>query len=185
MSTDRLYYDDAYRTSFTASIVERLEVDGRPVVVLDRTMFYPTSGGQLCDRGVLNGVPVTKVAEEGETIIHFIDGTIEDDSVEGTIDWPHRYDHMQQHTGQRLPAEVGEVTTELTLNLIDLLPHNTHHFSYQGSLTTPPCSEGVQWIVLKTPITISKVQADRFFTTIGPNARPVQPLQHRDILEHR
>lgn len=90
---------------------------------------------------------------------------------------------VKQHTGQRLPSKGGEVTTDLTFNLMDVLPTDTHHFSYHGSLTTPPCSEGVQWIVLKTPIEISKVQAERFVTTIGPNARPVQPLRKREILE--
>ena len=91
---------------------------------------------------------------------------------------------MQQHTGHQLPAKGEEVVTNLTFNLMDLLPHNTHHFSYHGSLTTPPCSEGVQWIVLKTPIEISQIQADRSMTTIGPNARPLQPLHQRELLEH-
>ena len=93
-------------------------------------------------------------------------------------------DWMQQHTGHRLPKEVGEVNTDLTFNVMEVLPNDTHHFSYHGSLTTPPCSEGVQWIILKTPIEVSKVQVERFVTTIGPNARPVQPLQHREILEN-
>ena len=90
---------------------------------------------------------------------------------------------MQQHRGHRFPEEGEEVSTDLTFNLMDVLPNDTHHFSYHGSLTTPPCSEGVEWIILKTPIEISKIQGDRIVTTIGPNARPVQPLQHRDILE--
>ncbi|MCH7614624.1 MAG: carbonic anhydrase family protein [Nitrospinae bacterium] len=91
---------------------------------------------------------------------------------------------MQQHTGSRLPSTGQEVSTDLTFNLMDILPQDTHHFSYHGSLTTPPCSEGVQWIVLKSPIQISKVQADRFITTVGPNARPVQSLEHRDVQEN-
>jgi len=92
-------------------------------------------------------------------------------------------DWMQKHTGQRLPSKGQEVTTELIVNLMDVLPHETHHFSYHGSLTTPPCSEGVQWLVLKTTIEISQIQADRFITTIGPNARPLQPLHQRKLLE--
>ncbi len=92
-------------------------------------------------------------------------------------------DWMQQNYGQRFPSKGQEVTTDLMFNLMDVLPHDTHHFSYHGSLTTPPCSEGVQWIVLKTPIEISKVQADRFITTIGRNARPIQSLEHREIQE--
>ena len=92
-------------------------------------------------------------------------------------------DWVEQHTGTRLPRKMETVTTDLTFNLMDLLPANTHHFSYHGSLTTPPCSEGVQWVVLKTPIEISTVQAERFITTIGANARPLQPLREREILE--
>ena len=92
-------------------------------------------------------------------------------------------DLLEQQTGHRLPPEVGEISVNVPFNLMDLLPSNTHHFSYHGSLTTPPCSEGVQWIILKTPIEISKIQAERFTTIIGPNARPLQPLGGREILE--
>jgi carbonic anhydrase len=92
-------------------------------------------------------------------------------------------DLMQQHTGHRLPSKNQEVTTDILFNIMDVLPNNRHHFSYHGSLTTPPCSEGAQWIVLKTPIEISQIQADRFVTTMGPNARPVQPLHQRELLE--
>ncbi len=93
-------------------------------------------------------------------------------------------DWMQQHAGHRLPSKGQEATTGLTFNLMDVLPHDTHHFSYHGSLTTPPCSEGVQWIVLKTPIEISKMQAEPFVTTIGPNARPLQPLGEREVQDN-
>lgn len=93
-------------------------------------------------------------------------------------------DWLERHKGQRLPSKEGEVFTDAPFNLMDLIPSNTHHFSYHGSLTTPPCSEGVQWIVLKTPIEISKVQGERFITTIGPNARPLQPLEGREIKEN-
>jgi len=93
-------------------------------------------------------------------------------------------DLLEQQTGHRLPPKVGEISTDVTFNVMDLLPSNTHHFSYHGSLTTPPCSEGVQWIVLKTPIEISKVQGELFITTIGPNARPLQPLGEREIKEN-
>ena len=91
---------------------------------------------------------------------------------------------LKEQTGHRLPPKVGEISTDVPFNVMDLLPSNTHHFSYHGSLTTPPCSEGVQWIVLKTPLEISKVQGERFVTTIGPNARPLQSLGEREIKEN-
>ena len=66
--TERLYYTDSYLREFTARIVER-SADGR-TVYLDRTAFYPASGGQPCDTGAIAGVPVLDVADEGERIAH-------------------------------------------------------------------------------------------------------------------
>jgi len=80
-----------------------------------------------------------------------------------------------------LPTMTGEVGSERTLNPRDLLPLNTHHFSYHGSLTTPPCTEGVQWIVLRDPIAMSAQQIAQFVSIIGHNARPIQSLHGRSI----
>ena len=81
-----------------------------------------------------------------------------------------------------LPDQIGqEVSVPLELSLADLLPKNTHHYTYSGSLTTPPCTEGVQWIVLKEPIHIAQQDVDRFVGIIGQNARPIQPLEGRHI----
>jgi carbonic anhydrase len=91
---------------------------------------------------------------------------------------------MEQHTGRRLPGKGEDVPISLLFNLTDLLPSDPHHFSYQGSLTTPPCSENVHWIILKTPIEISEIQAARFVTTIGPNARPVQEIGQREVQDN-
>jgi carbonic anhydrase len=82
-----------------------------------------------------------------------------------------------------LPAKKGELGPERPFNPRDLLPPNTHHFSYHGSLTTPPCVEGVRWIVLRDPITMSAEQVAQFVAVIGHNARPVQPLHGRRIQE--
>lgn len=99
--TERLYYTDAYCARFEALVVGTLEGEQRRVY-LDRTAFYPTSGGQPHDTGRLHGVAVIDVIDEGERIAHVIDGSFEGDRVTGSIDWPRRYDLMQQHTGQHV-----------------------------------------------------------------------------------
>lgn len=102
--TQRLYYDDSYTTQFTARIIERLEVEGRPAVVLDRTYFYPTGGGQPCDLGLLNGISVLDVfpRESDHEIVHVLGAPIIAEIVSGAVDWARRFDHMQQHTGQHM-----------------------------------------------------------------------------------
>ena len=83
-----------------------------------------------------------------------------------------------------LPAQMGkEVSLPLKLSISDILPADTHHYSYSGSLTTPPCTEGVKWIVLKKPMHIAKADVDKFVEIIGHNARPIQPRGDRQIEE--
>lgn len=82
-----------------------------------------------------------------------------------------------------LPIKAGELGSEHPFNPQTLIPPNTHHFSYHGSLTTPPCTEGVQWIVLRDPISMSAQQIAQFVSVIGHNARPIQPLHGRRIQE--
>jgi alanyl-tRNA synthetase len=114
--TERLYYTDAYRTAFPAKVVERGE-DGK-LVYLDRTAFYPTSGGQPHDTGRLGSAWVLDVIDQGDRIAHRLDAPLESDSVDGTIDWPRRFDHMQQHTGQHLlSAVLAELTGHATVSV--------------------------------------------------------------------
>lgn len=80
-----------------------------------------------------------------------------------------------------LPMKAGEVGSEHQFNPQDLIPSNSHHFSYHGSLTTPPCTEGVQWIILRDPISMSTQQIAQLTSIIGQNARPIQPLHDRKI----
>jgi alanyl-tRNA synthetase len=112
--TERLYYTDSYRTEFDAAVRAVSEVDGRPALVLDRTCFYPTSGGQPYDTGTLAGLPVVDVVADAAAangdIFHVVDGpadpVLAGQSVHGLIDWPRRFDHMQQHSGQHLISHV-------------------------------------------------------------------------------
>lgn len=82
-----------------------------------------------------------------------------------------------------LPAENGTKTDDVTLNASDFLPSERSYWSYSGSLTTPPCTEGVSWYVLDTPIEVSEEQMNQFAELYTVNARPVQPLNERQV-EH-
>ncbi len=104
MTTARLYYQDAYTHSFDAQVVHKTD-DGRRVY-LDKTFFYPTSGGQPHDTGVLSGAAVTDVIDEGERIAHVLAEPLPGDLVQARIDWNRRFDHMQQHSGQHLLSAV-------------------------------------------------------------------------------
>ncbi len=107
--TERLYYHDSYLTEFRARVVD-VSPDavspGRRRVYLDRTAFYPTSGGQPFDTGELGGWQVIDVSDEGDRIAHVLAGAITETEVAGRIDRNRRFDHMQQHTGQHLLSAV-------------------------------------------------------------------------------
>jgi alanyl-tRNA synthetase len=105
--TDRLYYRDAYLTTFTAKVVA---ADGERVQ-LDRSAFYPTSGGQQFDTGTLDGSKVVDVIDEESGVIHVLSAPPAfgvGSEVKGTVDWARRFDHMQQHTGQHLLSALLE-----------------------------------------------------------------------------
>jgi len=72
---------------------------------------------------------------------------------------------------------------ELTLDLAALLPTDKHYYAYEGSLTTPPCSQGVHWMVLKTPVMMGAEQIKAFRRLFSANARPIQPLNGRIVKE--
>jgi alanyl-tRNA synthetase len=107
--TERLYYQDSYLTEFRARVVE-VSPDavspGRQRVYLDRTAFYPTSGGQPFDTGELGGSNVVEVIDEGDRIAHIVSDPLTQTEVEGRIHPGRRFDHMQQHTGQHLLSAV-------------------------------------------------------------------------------
>ena len=107
-STERLYYHDSFLYDFDARVVEALDRNGRPAIVLDRTAFYPTSGGQVHDLGVLlvegKQIAVTEVADEEDgRILHFASALLPSGTqVQGRVDAVRRRDHVQQHTGQHV-----------------------------------------------------------------------------------
>lgn len=104
--TERLYYTDSYVRDFRARITDR-SGDGR-TVYLDRTAFYPASGGQPFDTGSIAGIAVLEVVNEEERIAHKLAAPVEGIAADCSIDWRRRFDHMQQHSGQHLLSAVFE-----------------------------------------------------------------------------
>jgi alanyl-tRNA synthetase len=111
MATRRLYYDDSYLQCFEARVLQCTPAEPLSTasgtlpaweLLLDRSAFYPTSGGQPNDLGVIGEANVLDVRDGGDEIVHIVDREVESGDVQGKIDWARRFDHMQQHTGQHL-----------------------------------------------------------------------------------
>jgi alanyl-tRNA synthetase len=102
--THRLYYTQPSLREFDATVLAVDEADSRVALILDRSAFYPTSGGQPFDTGTLNGVRVIEVLDrDDDSVAHVVERRIEPGTtVHGVIDWSRRFDHMQQHTGQHI-----------------------------------------------------------------------------------
>jgi alanyl-tRNA synthetase len=115
VATRKLYYEDSFLREFSARVVycEVLPPDVRGGIpgtawglMLDRTAFYPTSGGQPHDLGKIGDANVLEVRDEGEEILHVVDRKPAGPDVDCCIQWPRRFDHMQQHTGQHLLSAI-------------------------------------------------------------------------------
>lgn len=103
METEKLYYQNPYLTAFTARVLTCEPSKTSYLVTLDRTAFYPEGGGQPADHGTLGGVAVTDVHEKDGVVFHTCGAPVEiGTEVEGAIDWPRRFDHMQQHSGEHI-----------------------------------------------------------------------------------
>jgi alanyl-tRNA synthetase len=112
--TEHLYYQDSFLYEFDAEVIGVTAVDSRPAVILDRTAFYPTSGGQVFDTGWIvpagfaetSRLRVAEVAErEDGSILHFLESPAQiqpGSRIHGLIDTDRRRDHMQQHSGQHV-----------------------------------------------------------------------------------
>jgi len=109
MVTERLYYSDSHLIEFEARVVDVTDrVSGWTAVVLDRTAFYPTGGGQPSDTGTLNGSRVVECIDDGDNgVLHVVQGAapVRDAVVRGRVDWARRLDHIQQHTGQHILSQ--------------------------------------------------------------------------------
>lgn len=103
METRKLYYEDCMCASFSARVTACRETEQGWEVRLDVTAFYPEGGGQACDLGTLGGVQVLDVQERDDAVMHLCSGPLcVGETVTGEIDWPRRFDLMQQHTGEHI-----------------------------------------------------------------------------------
>lgn len=101
--TEKLFYQDSHKCTFTATVQEVRRSENGYEIVLDRTAFFPEGGGQKADTGRIGRVSVLDVQEIDGTIIHYTDGALEKGAVvEGCIDWKERFSKMQQHTGEHI-----------------------------------------------------------------------------------
>jgi len=120
--TDRLYYDNAYLTEFDAQVLACCPNGDSFDVLLDTTAFYPTSGGQPFDTGILGSARVIDVNVTDGEVWHTITSPLDVGStVHGRIDWPRRFDHMQQHAADHMIASalhrlMGGVTIGLHIS---------------------------------------------------------------------
>lgn len=149
--TERLYYDDAYLTEFDAVVAECVEAESGYRVRLDRSAFYPTSGGQPYDTGTIDGAAVTDVyVDESGEVWHATDAPLAaGKSVHGRIDWPRRFDHMQQHAGDHMIASaLWRLLGGVTIGL---------HISAEASTIDVAMPEGVTRI---SPEDIRRVEED-------------------------
>ena len=105
--TRKLYYEDCHLAVFSATVTGCAQTEKGWEVTLDATAFYPEGGGQACDLGTLNGIPVLDVRERGEEIIHLCESPLEVGvQVEGVLDYGRRFDLMQQHTGEHIVSGI-------------------------------------------------------------------------------
>ena len=103
ITTEKLFYKDAYQKEFDAVVLECRARKNGWALVLDRTAFYPEGGGQPSDTGLLNGIEVSEVHEKEGEILHYVKEPLEAGTkVHGSIDWEHRFDLMQQHSGEHM-----------------------------------------------------------------------------------
>lgn len=103
METRRLYYENVYTKEFTATVLDCREAKKGYRVVLDQSAFYPEGGGQPSDYGYLGDVKVTEVHEKDGELLHYTEKPLEiGTQVAGRINWEHRFDLMQQHSGEHM-----------------------------------------------------------------------------------
>ncbi|NQX58405.1 alanyl-tRNA editing protein [Paenibacillus qinlingensis] len=143
--TKKLYYVSAYQQEWQTTITQKIEREDGHYVLLEETAFYPHGGGQPCDAGEINGIPVMDVLLEEDDVLHKLERMPEGTSATCTIDWQLRFDHMQQHSGQHLLSAVCR----------DLFEANTVSFH----LGTDYCTIDVETLDLE-PMKLAAIETE-------------------------
>ncbi|MGE5548860.1 MAG: alanyl-tRNA editing protein, partial [Bacillota bacterium] len=105
----RLYNDSPYINEWQTEVRSIVEIGCKYHVSLAETAFYPEQGGQLADRGTIDGMPVESLYEKDHTVYHVLPAAPEGSVVSCKLDFARRFDHMQQHTGQHVLSAVFDM----------------------------------------------------------------------------
>ncbi len=149
-----------------------LTIDGKDFV-LKQFHFHTPSENQLDGKNLPMEAHLVHVAKDGSLAVIAV--LFKDGKENATI--KKLMAHLPVHKGDKIDIKSEKI------NALELLPENKDYFRFSGSLTTPPCSEGVRWLVIKTPVEISKEQFEAFHKILGNNNRPVQPINARKVLQ--
>ena len=142
--TEKLFDTDPYNTDFIARVTEVAD----DYIILDRTLFFPEEGGQTCDRGTISfdgrDIALDSVSVSGDDILHHIKGASRifstGDMIKGHIDWAHRFDNMQNHTGEHIFS--GIIHSRKGYDNVGFsLTETTCQMDYNGPLTDQEISE--------------------------------------------
>jgi alanyl-tRNA synthetase len=171
-ATERLYYHDSRLLEFDARVIDLTERDdGAIAVVLDRTAFYPTGGGQPNDTGTLGEARVVDCIDaEAEGVLHVVQGLAPEvgDSIHGRVDWLRRLDHLQQHTGQHILSAAFVRLFEAPTHSFRVLEHECEIDVALDNSTEEKIEQAVdlanQIIWAARPIEIRNVTADEAAT---------------------
>lgn len=133
--TEKLYDYDAYAVKFEAKVLDCIQEKDFYKVILDKTLFFPEEGGQSPDNGKINGFEVFDVQIKNDVITHYLNNPLNvGDTVEGEIDWEHRFSNMQLHSGEHILS--GIVFSKYGYNNVGFhLSDNTATMDYDGKFS--------------------------------------------------
>lgn len=178
MTTEKLFYENAYTRTFTGRILSCEAAKSGWQVILDRTAFFPEGGGQTADTGVLGGVRVLDVHEKDGAVIHLTGAPLPvGETVEGEIDWAERFRKMQNHTGEHIVSGIVHARFDYE-NVGFHLAECGCTFDFDGELTRQELDEIEQ-------AANAAVWDNRAVTTSFPSPAELDALTYRSKLELR